>query len=320
MNILSGSSQIFISQAIAIVLEAAPFLLLGSFVSALAGETSLGRLLARATPRSWGGGILVGLLAGLALPTCECGVVPVARRLLRQGLPSHTVMTYMLAAPVVNPVVLLSTWVAFQGDWASLAARVGVVTAAASAMGWSVTGALPSALLRGGSAAPAGLPRMDEVRDRDHGPDCGCGHDHGADGRSLPLRLARGTALEFLDMAKFLILGALAAAAVKTFMPSSLLMPLQSSLALSVAAMMGLAVLLSVCSEADAFVAASFTGFPWASHMAFVTLGPMVDLKLLAMFYGVFHRRLATALAVVPALLVFVLCMALGLLLAGGAR
>lgn len=318
MNNLFGSSQIFISLAIAIVLEAAPFLLLGSFVSAVAGETSLGQRLANAAPRSRAGGILVGLFAGLVLPTCECGVVPVARRLLRQGLPSNTVITYMLAAPVVNPVVLLSTWVAFQGSWASLAARVGVVAVAAAAMGWAVAGTASSALLRGGNPAPVGLPRMDEVRGHVHGPDCGCGHDHGADGRSLPLRLARGTALEFLDMAKFLILGALAAAAVKAFMPSSLLTPLQSSLPLSVAAMMGLAVLLSICSEADAFVAASFTGFPWASQMAFVTLGPMVDLKLLAMFYGVFHHRLATALVVVPTLLVFVLCMALGLLLPGG--
>ncbi len=318
MSIFTDTTQIFISVAIAIVLEAAPFLLLGSFVSAIAGETSLGQRLARVSPRSRGGGILMGLLAGLALPTCECGVVPVARRLLRQGLPSHTVMAYMLAAPVVNPVVLLSTWVAFQVDWASLAARVGVVAAAAATVGWAVAGTASTALLRGGNAVPVGLPRMDEVRDHVHGPDCGCGHDHGADGRSLPLRLARGTALEFLDMAKFLILGALAAAAVKTFVPSSLITPVQSSLPLSVATMMGLAVLLSVCSEADAFVAVSFTGFPWASQMAFVTLGPMVDLKLLAMFYGVFHHRLATTLAVVPTLLVFVLCVALGLLAGGG--
>ncbi|MFW6235923.1 MAG: permease, partial [Desulfovibrionales bacterium] len=125
----------FVSIVIAIVIEAAPFLLIGSLISAVLAQTGSGEYLARRFPKSRTAGIGAGLLSGMILPTCECGVVPVARRFLDKGVPPHAALTYMLAAPVINPVVLVATYVAFQGNMFMVWARVAVVGLAAACIG-----------------------------------------------------------------------------------------------------------------------------------------------------------------------------------------
>ena len=139
-----------------------------------------------------------------------------------------------------------------------------------------------------------------------------CGQAAGTP-RSRLLRVVVLAGAEFAAMGKFLILGAFAAAAFKTWLPPGLIAATASNLPLAVAAMMLLAVLLSVCSEADAFVAASFVAFPAAAQLAFVALGPMVDLKLMAMYGGTFGRRPALALILIPTVMIFVLALSLGL-------
>ena len=121
------------------------------------------------------------------------------------------------------------------------------------------------------------------------------------------------TASEFLEMSTYLILGACAAGLFKTLLTAGALSAFEVGPFLSVAAMMVLAVLLSVCSEADAFVAASFTMFPRASQLAFMALGPMLDLKLAAIFLGTFRRRVVLALVVVPVAAIYIASVALGL-------
>lgn len=315
--------QIFASIATAIFLEAVPFLLLGSVVAAafevFAPPDSLARVLGGGRAR----GVAIGLLAGLVLPTCECGVVPITRRLLARGAPPHTALTYMLAAPVINPVVLLSTWVAFQGDWSMVAGRVILVAFPAVVVGYSV-GKLPSSLiLKQGNDAPAtcscghnhgaGLVQIEL-----DGESCSCGHDHGhggaiASSTSSKLRaLATHSADEFMSMSKYLILGCLAAAAVKAYVPASVLQAFSDNPITAVLAMMALAIGLSVCSEADAFVAASLTTFPAASQLAFLAIGPMVDLKLIAMFQATFHPRVTAVLILVPIIMVAAMSITLG--------
>lgn len=280
----------FVSIASAVFLESMPFLVLGALVSATIEVYVPSDRLTRFVPRGRLGGVGLGLAAGFVIPTCECGVVPVVRRLILKGVPGHVAITYLLAAPVLNPVVLASTAIAFRGNLSMILGRMVVVALVAGTMGLLV------ARLR----APL-------VRDA---PSSGEDHDHPPGARKgKPLAVLSHAAADFLDMGKYLILGALAAAAIKVFLPQSVFAYLSRSVVVSVGGSMGLAVLLSVCSEADAFVAASFVGFPRAAQLAFITIGPMLDLKLIGMYAGAFRRSLVLALLVVPAVLVFLLAL-----------
>lgn len=312
LSTLAAIAPPFTAIVTSIVLEAAPFLLLGSLLSSIlavfVGDGALEKLGRRPVPVQ----IALGCLAGIVLPTCECGVVPVVRGLLRKGVPTATAIPFMLAAPVVNPVSVAATVVAFQGDWRMAAMRVGMTLIPAAALGWALAATKGLELLR---------PTLDMAPGHVHGPGCGCGHDHSQETKaSLPAKLPsklidvlRHTAQEFLDMGRYLILGACAAALFKTLLPQGLLTLVSGSLIPAIGAMMLLAVLLSVCSEADAFVAASLSMFPPAALLSFLVLGPMLDLKLIPAFLSVFKRRVALAVICVPALMIFILCAALGL-------
>ncbi|MCB2193792.1 MAG: permease [Deltaproteobacteria bacterium] len=309
--------ELFFSLVLALFWEAAPFLLLGSLVGAIVECYLSQEFLARHLPQGRVGAVFLGLGAGMILPTCECGVVPVVRRLLDKGVPPTTALTYMLAAPVINPVVLISTYVAFQGQWSMLLGRVVLVALTAGAVGFYFSRRSVADIVRPASLLPA-QPSIQPLGNmlpsqppHEAGCSCGCGHDHTSGQKGLKHLLVR-TAEEFMHMSLYLLAGALAAAASKAFLPVSVLTAVQDNLLLSVAALMALAVLLSVCSEADAFVAASFLGFPGAAQLAFIALGPMLDLKLLAMFGGAFRKRVVLVLAVVPTVMVFVLSMVWG--------
>lgn len=302
---------LFASFTVAIVLEAAPFLLLGALLSACIEHFMDPRRMQSLTPSSMPLQLLLGAGASLLLPTCECGVVPVTRRLMAKGAPPAMAITYMLTAPVVNPVVLASTWVAFRGDIEIVLLRVALVLAPALVMG-SLAGQLPiDALLRRENHHGDGHHDCTSVN-------CSCGHEHhheahtpSAKGWGAVISIIRHTGSEFVGMGAFLILGAMAAAAFKTFVPQQVLSLLMENPYLAVGAMSLLAILLSVCSEADAFVASSFMGMPQSAQLAFMAVGPMVDLKLIAMFFAVFHKRFALALIVVPVLMVYVACIAM---------
>jgi len=280
----------FVSIASAIFLESMPFLVLGALVSATIEVYVPSDRLTRFIPRGRLGGVGLGLVAGFVIPTCECGVVPVVRRLMRKGVPGHVAIPYLLAAPVLNPVVLASTAIAFRGNLSMILGRIVVVALVAAAVGLLV------ARFREPLVRHARSPGVDP--DHHHPP--------GAT-KGKPIEVLSHAAADFLDMGKYLILGALASAAIKGFLPQSVFTYLSHNVVVSVGGSMGLAVLLSVCSEADAFVAASFVGFPRAAQLAFITIGPMLDLKLIGMYVGAFRRSLVFALLVVPAVLVFLL-------------
>jgi uncharacterized membrane protein YraQ (UPF0718 family) len=290
--------------AVAIFLEAAPFLLLGSLLSVVFERYVDPQGLARRIPAGRLGQTAAGLLGGMCLPICECGVVPVARRLLERRLPAQTVITYLLAAPVVNPVVLAGTYVAFGGSMRMVVARAAAVGLTAAVVGWGLGRRRPEALLRPAAAGESGL--NDPGAAPGHAPECR-GRTHGRPSAQAVFDLLRRAALEFMGMGRFLIVGALAAAAFKVFLPWQWIQMFGGSLILSVGLMMGLAVLLSVCSETDAFVAASFVYFPAAAQLAFIAIGPMVDLKLIGMYLAAFRRRVALALIVIPIIGVYAL-------------
>lgn len=291
--------QLMARIAVSIVLEAAPFLFLGSLLSAAVDRYVDTERIAGRIPKGSLGRLAVGLLGGMAIPICECGSVPLARRLLKKGVPPLTAITYMLAAPVINPLVLLSTFMAFGGNLRMVLSRTLVVACSAALTGWFC----------GSRLHFDWLCDSDRIAQR---PDPIHIHSYGA--HRLPaalqslrpvLDLLSSGATEFLDMGKYLVLGALASAAFKVFLPWQVVQALAGNTALFIGVLMLLAVLLCVCSEADAFVAASIVYAPPAAQLGFMAVGAMVDLKLVGMYTAAFPKKTAWTLIILPVACVF---------------
>ncbi|HEY3265036.1 MAG TPA: permease [Actinomycetota bacterium] len=258
-----------------LVVQALPFVLVGALASAaievFVPLGTLERLAELPRPLQ----LPAAGLAGVAFPICECGSVPVARRLAAKGLAPSAAVTFMLAAPVVNPVVIASTFVAFRGRsalWTMVLGRFGIGLLVAIAVGWVIGERSREQLLRpfpdDAPAEPVAL-----------GP---------PEPRWKAFFVHVGS--DFLFMARFLLLGATLAAIVQTFLPASVIDGVARIPVVSLLVMMGLAFVLSLCSESDAFIAASFTPFGPAAQLAFLVFGPMVDFKLAALYLGTFKR------------------------------
>jgi uncharacterized membrane protein YraQ (UPF0718 family) len=314
--------QIFFSTIVAVFLEASPFLLLGALLSSVFEIYMPQDLLEKYLPKDYFLGLLFGLFAGMLVPTCECGVVFIARRLLKKNVPAHVAMTYLFSAPVINPLVLAATYVAFRGNMRMVVARVFVVAVCACILG-SVIGQInPGVLLREEKDPADPVDRRHPGRSPVSRPDpFSCALPAGAHACASHCEVNREsgvtalllhTASEFLDMGKYLILGAVAVGVFKLLMLAELMLPFQSNIYMAVGALMLLAVFLSICSEADAFVAASFISFPTAAQLSFMALGPMVDLKLIFMYGSVFRKRIALMMVFFPIICVFILSLMIG--------
>lgn len=285
----SGSD--FAYSFLSVVLEGVPFILFGVLLSGVVDVFLPPRVLARLLPRNPAAGILLGGVLGAVLPMCECGIVVVIRRLIRKGLPLSNAVAYMLAAPVVNPVVAISTYAAFRGQ--------GALEMTLWRMGLAFTVAvLVAALvlfLRRGFVLRQDLEAPEPIDDT-------------PDGRTTAEKWAatvRSSVGDFLDVTVFFVLGAAVATLFNTSVNQQLIMPLADDRALSVAGMMALAAVLSLCSTSDAFVAATFTAFSSASKLAFLVFGPMVDLKLVFIYGLVFRKRFIVLLVLLLALLIW---------------
>ncbi|HAN70470.1 MAG TPA: hypothetical protein DCQ36_02620 [Actinobacteria bacterium] len=265
---VTTASTIFI----AIVVQALPFLMLGVLLSGAIIAFVPPTLWQRILPKNPALAVPVAGCAGLALPGCECASVPIGGALMKSGVKPAAALTFLLAAPAINPVVLASTWVAFPGQPEMMVARFVASLAVAIMMGWL--------WLRFGKAEWL-RPLMRE-------------HLHGA----TRFETFRRTAThDFLHAGGFLVIGAGVAAILDAVVPVSVMDSIADNPVLAILAMALLAVILCVCSEADAFIAASFTQFSPTAMLAFMVVGPMVDLKLVGMQAGIFGRRFAARFA-----------------------
>jgi uncharacterized membrane protein YraQ (UPF0718 family) len=316
-------SQAFVIALNSILVEAFAFVLIGAIVASLIEVLVTPEQVQRFIPRSPLLAVLVGALLGAVFPVCECGVIPVVRRLIRKGVPLPAAIAYLLAAPIVNPIVIVSTIVAFQGrpgqavivPVCRVVLGVGIAVAVGAIVGrlgrnedLLTAAALPPSGGNPGGADPSGNGTAASV---DHQ------HFHAAP-RSWRGKLGdilSHSAGEFVDVGRFLVLGALLAASMQTFVPRSILVAMGGNLVSSIAVMLALAFVLSLCSEADAFVASSFIQFTTAAKVGFLVLGPMLDIKLILMYLSVFRRRLIIALIVSVVALNFLVAMALGVVL-----
>ncbi|HMH40924.1 MAG TPA: permease [Gaiellaceae bacterium] len=257
---------------VAITVQAMPFLVLGITVSAAIAAFVPDNFLPRVLPDRPALAVPVAAVAGAALPGCECGSVPIAGRLVQRGALPAAALTFLLSAPAINPVVLVSTAVAFPGNPEVVAAR-----ALASLLAATVVGLI---------WARFGNDKFLERARRRHT------HD------GPPLSVLVETAQhDLLQAGGFLIIGAATAATLQTVVPRSILDGVASSGLASVLALAGLAVVMAICSEADAFVAASLTQFSLTARLAFMVVGPMVDVKLIALQTGTFGGRFAVRFA-----------------------
>lgn len=260
---LENWATIFLS----LTLQALPFLALGVIVSAVISAFVPAEGLLRALPRRAAIAVPMAGLAGAVLPGCECSSVPVAGRLVDKGAPPAAALAFLLAAPAINPVVMVSTVVAFPGR-----PEVAVARFAASLLTAVVVGIVWSRF-----ASPAWLRR----RLPDH-----ASHSHGG-------AFVTTAVSDLLQAGGFLVLGAALVATMHTVVPRSAFDAFAGGGIGSILVLATLAVALSICSEADAFVAAGLTQFSMTSRLVFLVVGPMVDLKLIALHVGTFGRRFA---------------------------
>lgn len=278
---------------LSIVIEALPFMILGVFVSSVLHNFVSDEWIRRVFPRGRYSGILLACLMGLVFPVCECGIVPIARRLVLKGVPLYSAVTFMLAAPLINPVVALSTLVAFNFNPEILWFRLGFALTVSF-----VIGVLISYLVRGGQLIRNSLPVQ---------CGCGCNHTHSVPPMEKVLNTVSVACDEFFEMGKYLLLGAFLATSFQVFAGLNYVADVGQNPLLSVAGMMFFAFAVSVCSTADAFIAASFAGsFTTGSLVAFLVYGPMIDLKNVMMMLSSFKPGFVAFLVIAVTLIVAV--------------
>jgi uncharacterized membrane protein YraQ (UPF0718 family) len=280
-------STIFVS----ITVQALPFLVLGVLVSGIVSVFVPAAAIARFMPHGTYRAIPLAGLAGAALPGCECGSVPIAGRLAARGASPAAAFAFMLAAPAINPIVVVATAVAFAGRPAVVAARFAASLIAAVVVGviWHRFG--------------------DPTLVRPYRDDLG-GGSRWEDFTAIAVH-------DFLHAGGWLVLGGMTAATLQVVVPRSVLDTVAGTEVLAILALAGLAVVLAICSEADAFVAVGLGQFSLTSRLVFLVVGPAVDIKLIALQTGVFGRRFAMRFA--PLTFVVAVVTAVGIGMVAGA-
>lgn len=258
---------------VSVVVQALPFLVLGVVVSALIAAFLPAEKLAAALPRNRAVAVAGAGAAGVLLPGCECGSVPISGRLVSRGVAPAAALAFMLAAPAINPVVMAATAVAFPGRPELVLARFLASLATAVVVGWL--------WLRIGD--DEALIERTRRRVTDAGSPMGT--------------FVATFRHDFLHAGGYLVIGAAAAASLQLLVPRAIIDTVAGNPVLAIAAMATLAILLSICSEADAFVATGLTQFSLTSRLVFLVVGPAVDLKLIALQAAFFGRSFAARFA-----------------------
>lgn len=290
-NSVLQMSTIFLS----IVIEALPFVLLGCLISGALQVFLTPERVKRWLPDNCFLSILTGSVLGFFFPSCECGIVPIVHQFVKKGVPVHTAFAFMLTAPIINPIVIFSTFIAFGNSW--------------EMAGWRMVGSFVVALIIGIWLAyfqkeSVLKTKIQQTIDHNHHHNHHHDHIHGTNkheevkiGRIKQLSQQTGHVLthsidEFFDTGRYLIVGGLIAASMQTYLPTRVMLTLGSTKLLAIIIMLLLAFTMSLCSEADAFIGSSLLSlFGTAPVVAFLVFGPMVDIKNLLMMKRYFNGR-----------------------------
>lgn len=287
---------------LSILVEGAPFILLGTIISGFIDVYLPSGAMDRILPRNRSLAVMMSGMLGIIFPVCECAVVPVIRRLVKKGLPPACAITYMLAAPIVNPVTFLSTYSAFKKiplEMAGSRLLFGYVIAVM--VGLILLRLNVRRILKPGIAREIEEVTARRAGDHDHD------HDHEDEDKGNRLIMALRAAMrDFVDVGIYFVIGITIVAIVNTPPPiDQETIPLRDYIDGTAestwgapAALMGLAFLLSLCSTSDAFIAATLDAFGQGARLAFLVFGPMMDVKLLFLYSTILSRRFILALAV----------------------
>ncbi len=281
--------QVLNTVFISILMEAFPFLLLGVFISSIIQLFVTQDMIIKYFPKNKIISFFVAIIGGMFFPVCDCAIVPVTSSLTKKGVPLHATVTFMLAAPIINPIVLMSTYYAFGYKIALARMTIGIIVA-------TVTGII--FLI---------FPEEKDILVKDMNSYlCNCAYCNGVyDNDKILSKISsifKHAGEEFFSVGKFLIIGAFITAMVQVFIPKNIFVQIGEFEVMSIILMMGLAFLFSVCSSSDAFIARSFSNqFSKSSIMGFMVFGAMLDIKNLLMLSESFSKRFIIKLS-------FILC------------
>lgn len=285
---------------LSILFEGAPYILVGTLLSGFIDAFLPATLLDRVLPKNKVLSTLAAGFLGLVFPVCECAVVPVVRRLVQKGLPMSCAMTYLLSAPIINPIVILSTLTAFNNFKAGqpnefFDASNLPMTVARISLGYLIAALIGLALIR---RKPSDVlaPHIAATIESSAG-----GGVKPEDKRDFNARLvhAMRTAMrDFLDTAVYFSIGVMITSVFNTQVDQTQIQALAGNDIVAVPSLMGLAFVLALCSTSDAFIAAPMATFSTGAKLAFLVLGPMLDVKLIFMYSSVFRRKFVVTLAI----------------------
>ena len=293
---------------LSVLFEGIPFLLLGALISGVVDVFVSSERITKMLPRNPVAAVCVSGLLGLIFPMCECGSVIIIRRFIKKGVPLSCAATYMLGAPIVSPIVALSTWQAFSKSDPLLMTllRLGIGYLIAVGVGLIVQ-KLPKRMILAGGGEQSERRRTGLTISSVGSAEFSALVAQSSTPRKLLLAIQSATA-DFLDVAFFFVIGVAITSLFNTGVNQAILTPLATSPLLSIVALMLLAALLALCSTTDAFVAWTFTAFPPQAKLAFLLFGPVFDLKLFWLYGLVFKRRFVVALALGLFVVIALIC------------
>lgn len=285
-------NSIFPTIFLSIFLEAIPFILMGIFISSVIGTFVSEETIARIIPKNKFLGIFVAIILGFFIPSCDCTVIPVARRLIKKGVPLYIAIVFMLVSPIVNPIVLGATTYAFYNS----NPRFVIFRTIGGIFVAIVAGIVISILMDG-----------EEVLKEDEHTvstcSCGCSSNHNRKGLNELLIHIKD---EFFGIGSYLIIGIFIASLIQTFVPKDFFISMSNRSGYSIILMMFFAYLISLCSTADSFVAKVFVNqMTQGSILGFLILGPMIDIKNTLVLLSGFKKKFVFYLLVLIFILVF---------------
>ncbi|HEN3145607.1 TPA: permease [Streptococcus agalactiae] len=282
---------------ISIIIEALPFVLLGTILSGIIEVFITPDIVNKFLPKNKFLRVLFGTFVGFVFPSCECGIIPIINRFLEKKVPSYTAVPFLATAPIINPIVLFATYSAFGNSIRFLILRFVGASIVAIALGVMLAFLVDDNILKE-DAKPTHF------------------HDYSDKKWYQKIFLALAHAIdEFFDTGRYLVFGTLIASAMQIYLPTRVLTTIGHSPITAILVMMLLAFILSLCSEADAFIGASLLStFGIAPVMAFILIGPMIDIKNLMMMVNSFKTRFIVQFISVSSLIIIIYCLFVGVI------
>ncbi|HEO4728771.1 TPA: permease [Streptococcus agalactiae] len=282
---------------ISIIIEALPFVLLGTILSGIIEVFITPDIVNKFLPKNKFLRVLFGTFVGFVFPSCECGIIPIINRFLEKQVPSYTAVPFLATAPIINPIVLFATYSAFGNSIRFLILRFVGATIVAIALGVMLAFLVDDNILKE-DAKPTHF------------------HDYSDKKWYQKIFLALAHAIdEFFDTGRYLVFGTLIASAMQIYLPTRVLTTIGHSPITAILVMMLLAFILSLCSEADAFIGASLLStFGIAPVMAFLLIGPMIDIKNLMIMVNSFKTRFIVQFISVSSIIIIIYCLFVGVI------